>query len=451
MATQVAVCLALLLGAAAAAPKHHALHRSGLASIPLRLYRGDCSRSGPALLQDPGAGMNVSGLEPFGPVLKDGFFEVACVKDYMFENGDKHGDGKFAYAAGDVSGVSIVHYTDVVPKEDQEKMSPEECFRFCRSVPEMMFFGIAHGRDCYCAPYYKAVAGDSSACDQVCEGSPTQMCGGASKSSLFEMHLCADAASNLASAQAEWQGLSSEVLRLSKEITAVAGNMQESASALQKRLGAAGDPTASDLMQSAKAFAGELEHAAEAGAKLGGESVAAEAADDKAAEASTQKLEALVTKAEAEVDDLSKLKSAAASESGAEGVAAQYYPVMYFVDKAFEKVPSTCGGTSAQKPLMANADGCAEACDALGEGCPGYSYFPSGTSGLCFLFSKLTSVTYYTGCGSADSFLQKTEEDVTGTKCVVKFEDFEGTTLAPDASGKCEKCLKKATKAERCF
>merc|ERR1719316_1800921 len=96
-------------------------------------------------------------VTPFQEVMKDGFYEVDCVKDYMHEQGDK-------------AGVSIVHYSMVVKTEDQEPMTPDVCFKFCRTVPDMIFFGLSLGRDCYCAPYFKAMAGDSSDCDAVCEG-----------------------------------------------------------------------------------------------------------------------------------------------------------------------------------------------------------------------------------------------------------------------------------------
>jgi len=35
--------------------------------------------------------------------------------------------------------------------------------------------------------------------------------------------------------------------------------------------------------------------------------------------------------------------------------------------------------------------------------------------------------------------------------CAARFSSFSGTTLAPDASGQCPGCLKKATKANRCY
>lgn len=37
------------------------------------------------------------------------------------------------------------------------------------------------------------------------------------------------------------------------------------------------------------------------------------------------------------------------------------------------------------------------------------------------------------------------------TQCYAKLEDFVGTNLSPDPSGKCRLCLKKATKANRCL
>merc|ERR1719316_2047477 len=69
-------------------------------------------------------------------------------------------------------------------------MTHEVCFEFCRSVPNMLFFGLAHGRDCYCAPFYDMMAGDSSECNAVCEGDTDTMCGGMQKSSIFQMHSC---------------------------------------------------------------------------------------------------------------------------------------------------------------------------------------------------------------------------------------------------------------------
>lgn len=122
-------------------------------------------------------------------VLKSGFMQVTCIKDYMYYHGDKFGAGRHSYELGQV-GVSIVHYDSMVKKEDREPMSPKVCFKFCRSVPNMSFFGVLNGRKCYCEPYYKAMAGDSSMCDAHCDGDKTKYCGGKSKSTIFSMHSC---------------------------------------------------------------------------------------------------------------------------------------------------------------------------------------------------------------------------------------------------------------------
>jgi len=65
------------------------------------------------------------------------------------------------------------------------------CFEFCRTIPDMGFFGIADGRTCYCTPYYKPQPGDDETCNAGCAGNPSVMCGNMKgKSSIFGMHLC---------------------------------------------------------------------------------------------------------------------------------------------------------------------------------------------------------------------------------------------------------------------
>ena len=76
--------------------------------------------------------------------------EIDCVKDAMLAHGDAHGDGKLRYKMEDIANVSIIHYTDMIPKEDRKPMTHGRCFEFCRTVPDMLFFGINNGRDCYC-------------------------------------------------------------------------------------------------------------------------------------------------------------------------------------------------------------------------------------------------------------------------------------------------------------
>jgi hypothetical protein len=129
----------------------------------------------------------------------------------------------------------------------------------------------------------------------------------------------------------------------------------------------------------------------------------------------------------------------------------QYYPAMYFVDKDYEKVPATCSGPLAAKPIVSGSkDACASACDANIHTCVGFQYFKTQGKELCFLFSGFNTGFYYTGCGK--SFLQaQTEKAPYEAGCYAKLSKFVGTTLKPNPSGKCKQCFKELTKADRCF
>lgn len=134
-------------------------------------------------------------VTPFVKVFKDGYSLTGCFKDQMYDFGDMHGDNKDQYR--ELTNTSIVKYNEVVLKEKQGGMTPKKCYEFCRTVPDMVFFGVKGGRDCYCMPFYKPGASGSDNCDMPCEGDPVQMCGGEEKSSIFEMHMCADTAGDL--------------------------------------------------------------------------------------------------------------------------------------------------------------------------------------------------------------------------------------------------------------
>merc|ERR1719235_1451964 len=220
-------------------------------------------------LSNPGAGTKLDKIEPFVDMLKDGYSEVACIKDYMYHHGDLHGANKHEYEIKERSNVSIVHYNMVVPKEDQKAMSHTVCFDFCRGIPDMLFFGLTAGRECYCIPFFQMMAGDSSKCDAVCEGEPTTMCGGMAKSTIMEMHLCADTAEDLEAASEKAGDIKSDLKEVGEELMKVSESLQDASAAGQKTFGTAGDPVASDLMQSAKVFAGEFQHTAEDTQKLG--------------------------------------------------------------------------------------------------------------------------------------------------------------------------------------
>lgn len=66
------------------------------------------------------------------------------------------------------------------------------CFEFCRDRPAYKFFGLALGRDCYCAGYVHRAPSGSEKCTRQCEGNGNQMCGGDYKASVYEMHRCSD-------------------------------------------------------------------------------------------------------------------------------------------------------------------------------------------------------------------------------------------------------------------
>merc|ERR1719498_1901018 len=172
-------------------------------------------------------------VNAFDTVLKDGFLGIDCVKDYQYNHGYPN-----------INGSAIVRYDETVAKEDQQEMTPNVCFEFCRMVPKMNFFGIVNGRKCYCAPYYKAMAGDSSMCDAVCPGDNTLMCGGKSKSEIFEMHMCNSAEEDLKFSAERAIDLSDKMRTKASAAQSLSGSMQQAGSELQKSFGAVGDTAA---------------------------------------------------------------------------------------------------------------------------------------------------------------------------------------------------------------
>jgi len=170
------------------------------------------------------------------------------------------------------------------------------------------------------------------------------------------------------------------------------------------------------------------------------------------------------------------------AEGESKTVLKQYVNIMLLVDKEFKDVPSTCCGDELKVPMYMSAEACAKTCDAEGTACAGFSFFDhseDGSGGVCIMFTKFKEVTYYTECGEPEdekggkeflmqipthnSFLDirkanvtdakvlKTKKAPTDTVCYAKFQQFNGVSLKPDPSGKCDLCLKKAHKAQRCF
>merc|ERR1719399_533764 len=162
---------------------------------------------------------------------------------------------------------------------------------------------------------------------------------------------------------------------------------------MQKAFGAVGDSGASNLAQAMKVFAGKLEHQAEdadaVAKKLGSLAKDASGLKDFTDPATVTKAERImedidesVAAGEAVSDGLEKLINLADHKPVAAGAAKQYYPVMYFVDKEYEKVPSTCSGDIVAEPLVGSADACASACDANIHECVGFQFFKKGDTSV---------------------------------------------------------------------
>lgn len=376
--------------------------------------------------QLPGAGVDPASLAPYSTVLKDGYMYIDCVKDMMLESGDKFGDGKFSYKLQKNANVSIVHYTELIRKEDRKPMTHDVCFKFCRTLPQMGFFGIAYGRDCYCMPYYKTVAGDSSMCDEVCEGSSGTMCGGKTKTSIFEMHMCEDTAKELSSSADSAFGAAHSGETIAASLQTKAAGIQKLAAEMQTALGQVGDPVASNLMQASKVWAGKLEAGAKAASKSAKSLKALVAKADNllkgnftsssdvtVAEKLMEQIDAEKGVTKDKSKDAWKLLQEASRGTGSYLRQQQYYPLMYFVNKTYVDVPTTCGGDWDQHTIFGvTPDECASACDrqTVKPECIGFSFYEGDDTGLCLLFSRFTSVTYYTKCAAEPSFAQVHEK-----------------------------------------
>lgn len=423
--------------------------------------------------ENPGAGIEgYDSLAPFKKVYKDGFMMVDCVKDAMYESGDKFGNNKHSYKMGSISNTSIIHYAEIVAKEDRKPMTHAVCFEFCRGLESMVFFGINNGRDCYCTPYYKAMASDDSTCDATCEGDTSSICGSAKKSTVFSMHSCDDTDKDVAKATSASKKVRDALKTLSDKMVDDTKKAEADAAMMQKSFGAAGDPDISAMLQQAKAWAGQTLKAGQDGQDMAKSLKSAEDKVTTAFKGEDMSDYKALNKVESAIKALTKLVGEADSllEANSEMWNSTqlpigdkpadwdktYYPIMYFVDKEFDDVPSTCSGELLGKPVLNyGADECAAACDSLVGKCVGFAFLED-QGGVCFLYSKFKTAQYYTGCGPPSkgaSFLQtsKKAEGPFDAQCVAKLQFFEGTSLKPNIKCPTDNCLKELTKANRCF
>jgi len=153
-----------------------------------------------------------------GGIVADGFSRVACEVDIAPESQKisfkEHACGK---------GLKSCRLTEL-------GMTPRLCFDFCRQYANAKFFGLIHGRDCYCSVYFHAKTTGGGECNAVCEGDKKEMCGGMEKSSLFEMHMCADSASEAEMAA----DMSADALKVAKSVVELGTSTTDKLQALSK-------------------------------------------------------------------------------------------------------------------------------------------------------------------------------------------------------------------------
>jgi len=372
-------------------------------------------------------------VDPFVKVFKDGYSAVGCFKDQMHEFGDLYGDNKDQYREHNLN-VSIVKYKEIVLREKQVAMSPKICYEFCRTVPNMVFFGITDGRDCYCMPFYHKGASGSDNCDMSCPGDPTIMCGGAEKSSIFEMHMCADTAGDLL-----YNAVKVEVELVYFYDTAfmtdkLAHWLEDAAKILKKVAGSVGDMGATALAQEALLEAASLfdpntgwgvcrpQYAMLLG--LYDEAKPLYDADFSFAknlqkaedtmfmfENLRKKLHQCATDAEvpilavypfyygfmASLDEKELQEKTDGYIDGSVG----FYPAIYMMNQIAPEEMSSCKGELLGRPKPIPFSSCAEACDQITQPvrCAGFQYFQfmDGDTQypLCYLFSEMEEVRTY--------------------------------------------------------
>jgi len=391
-----------ILSVAAALKRHSALTLVGGCKVQ--------APGGVQALAGGGQDGTVDNVAPHMNVFKDGFWDVGCKSDMMVQTGDRFGDNKVMYAEQASANTSIVWYGEVVERDNQKSMTPTVCFDFCRTVPDMQFFGLIHGRDCYCEHYYKTTIGDG-VCDLPCDGGEG-ICGGQSMSSLYQMHSCEGGL------QQDVTDLFSDGEAMFAEVQGAATTTQDAGNAMQAsgdKLESYAEGSASSLAQEAKVAAGPVVHAADDLLDLTGEFEAKGAEFDaidiegeldfetrKQVENLMEDGKALMDAGEQALAAGDEWLHKVSPEVGDSDTGATFVPVMRQVDTEFEAKQSVCGGETTGAPKVGlDYDGCAEACDSeqpkqSSTYCWAFQYitFPDADP-LCFLYSDITELTTY--------------------------------------------------------
>jgi len=375
---------------------------------------------------------------------KDGYAYVGCHADSMVKSFDKFGNNADKYSPG-LADVSIVWYNQHVMSNERKSMTHQACFEFCRGVEHMVFFGIQNGDGCYCMPYYQKMPSDSGTCDVPCPGNPSTVCGSKSKSSIFAMHFCNDAAQDVIAAATGAGNVLAFYEREAWNCEGLAWRMQGGGENLQEIAGLGGDPVAAKWGQQAKEHAGELKHTLWDG-KCYETFHKFQDAYHSAEETSTMDLStpANLDRADAEILDfkiLSKtlyscaVKAEEALTTGnpwhveqsaswrdadwgrgwwrknyAEWQKAQmlYYPLQYGLEfegrspSSWTTTMSSCDGEAIGKPMPLTLAQCAAACEkaVYPQRCVGYQHYSFGGKGdfkwpVCVLFTEIKSLVEY--------------------------------------------------------
>lgn len=313
--------------------------------------------------KNPGVGADLEKVkEGMSQVYKDGYYHVACVNDGMRQSADKHTlAGQRNYAAQNLD-VSIVWYDTIVASEDREPMTHGVCYNFCRRVEGMNFFGLQNGRGCYCTPYYKQEVGAGSEdCDKACDGNPATMCGGQTKSDIFQMHWCGDVSENLESAIGLVEGKRMDLDEQTAALNGCAESVQTAGDELQQQAAKNGDKHVGGWAQRAKVAAGVYKKLTRSSDKTFGAAQEAEmtarslqsqdsSSPDvaKAAEAAIDELDVVEVHVADALDEVSERlgECQAAGKSDGERLKTEYFNVAKWTAKGFEEHSTSCAGTA---------------------------------------------------------------------------------------------------------
>jgi len=379
-----------------------------------------------------GADGTVAGVSVNAAIFKDGFWAVGCKTDAMYDQGDKYGDGAQRFEVGLTFNTSIVRYDVVHDRETQKPMTPQVCFYFCRTVEGMGFFGLTEGRTCYCEAFYKQKPGDG-VCDLPCEGDSATICGGKTKSSLYQMHECEGQFATKWSDFTDSMDDFEDALDHQEDASDTAQDYMEDAAQDMEDNGIAEGSTSKlvqHLMGNSAKHARDDQVMSEAEDKLDDMIDSFEDLNldptDGTAEARTEG-EAFIRKVRAWMKETQKVINAAAANSEEalprkiwgeknDDYPFDYPPLTQTGVDAFktyraivEDKDSVCGGdfTGEPKAQLQSIEQCAWACDleapkGSDDHCIGFQYLDGseqsgdmGSDTVCVLFKKITELTTY--------------------------------------------------------